>query len=266
MHLPRTITAVVAFALGSLVVPAPIGCSSDEGTTGKRVAFDFAVAGSPAAKSAFTNAQGWSVTLERAALSTGNMTFFDGATIFSQATPAWSFAGRAAFAHPGHYVAGEARGEVRASSSVDLRTGGVVGRGGGVSGIVRSATFSFGVPPQGPLAGELAGSVAVLEGTARKGAETRLFRAAISAEDVKDTKGAPIIEGCPFVEADVQSDGRVSLTVKVETWFDEVDFAELAPSGDGKPVTLPPGSLARNTLVRGMKAGTAYVFTWEARK
>lgn len=269
MVLARWIRAALlagAFAGASLVAGAPAGCAADEGTTGKRVALELRVTGSAGARAPFTNATGWTVTLDRALLATGPMTFFDGATIFSRA-PArgLSFGGRAAFAHPGHYVPGEARGEVGVASSVDLRGDTVVGAGAGVSGVVRSATFRFGAPPSGPFAGELAGNVVVLEGTAVRGPETRRFRAEVSASEVLDTAGAPAVEGCPFAETDVEGDGIVTLTVKVEVWFDQVDFADVAPGAAGAPAVLAPGSFARNALTRGMKAGTPYAFAFRAR-
>ena len=262
----RGIVVALAFAGASLVAGAPAGCAGDEGTTGKRVTLELHVTGSAGARAPFTNAAGWTVTLERALVATGPMTFYDGATIFSSARHrGLSFAGRAAFAHPGHYVAGEARGEVGAPSSVDLRADTVVGTGSGVSGTVRSATFRFASSPSGPFAADLGGSVAVLEGTATRGEASRRFRAEIAAAEVLDTKGAPAVEGCPFAETDVEADGVVTLTVKVEAWFDQVDFADVAPAAAGARTTLAAGSLAKNTLVRGMKAGTPYGFAFAAR-
>jgi hypothetical protein len=264
-RLVRTFVAVFAFASTSLLAGAPAGCGSDgEGTTGRRVALTLRATGSAGARAPFTTAAGWNVSLSKALIATGEMTFWDGATIFSYARPRGvSLVGGVAFAHPGHYVAGQAKGDVRVSSSLDLRAGEVVlGAGAGVSGIVRSATFAFGSPAVGPFAGELGANVVVLEGTATKGTESRSFRAEVTAAEVRDAKGLPQVEGCAFAETDVASDGVVTVTVKVEPWLDQVDFTEVAPSADGKPVVVAAGTVARNAVLRGIKAGTPYVFAF----
>jgi hypothetical protein len=264
------VTSLAALAL------VASGCSSSDGsgTSGKRVQLDVKITGGPEMKQAFTNAQGWSIALSKVELSTGALYFYEGATIFSWAPPkktprdrAWEALGvRTAWAHPGHYVPGEARGEMLTATSVDLKAGdAALGAGDGVSGLTRSATFTFQSPPTGPQAASLAGHVAVVEGTATKGGETRVFRAEIDAADVANTKGAPQVEGCPFAEADMQRDGTVTLAVKAPLWFDQVEFDSVPKSADGKPVLVPATSIARNQLVRGMKAGDAYAFSYAPR-
>lgn len=252
----------------------PMACSSEEeGTTGKRISLAVKVTGSPEARQAFTNAAGWNITLSKALVSTGALYFYDGATIFStnaprRPTPAErvreALGIKLAFAHPGHYVPGNARGELLAPSSADLRSETVIGNASGISGITRSATFSFQSPAAGPLASDLGAHVVVLEGTATKGAEMRIFRAEIDAADVFNTNGAPAIEGCPFAEVDMQSDGTVTVTVKIGQWFDQVELDGVPASTDGKPVLVPPG-VAKNGLTRGMKAGLGYQFAYAPR-
>ncbi len=248
----RVVSSAVVFAAASSVVVAPTGCEADaSGTTGKRVRFDVVAVGSPGARAPFTNALGWNVTLSKALLATGGMTFYDGATIFSRRAPLLVL-GRTAYAHPGHYVAGEAKGAMLVASSLDLRADSsvVLGAGEGISGVVRSATFAFGAQPGGAFAGELAGSAVVLEGTATKGAEPRPFRVTFAANELSGAKGKPEVEGCAFAETDVQSDGRVTLTVRVEAWLDQVDFAE-------------PDAVVKNALARGLKSGAPYTFAFE---
>ena len=62
---------------------------------------------------------------------------------------------KSAFAHPGHYVPGNAKGEMLTAYSADLLAGGMLGTGDGVTGLVRSATFSYATPATGPAAAEL---------------------------------------------------------------------------------------------------------------
>lgn len=261
----RFLPAALAFAGASLVAGAPAACGSgDEGTTGRRVALDLRVGGSPGARAPFTNGLGWTVSLTKAVVATGPMTFYDGAPIFSWRAPrGLTLGGKRAFAHPGHYVEGQARGEVRVVASVDLRGEAVVvGKGEGISGMFRSATFAFGSPPSGPgpLAADLGGAVVVLEGTATKGSDARVFRARVAASDVANAKGLSAVEGCVFSEADVEGDGTVELTIKVETWLDQVDFTDVAASAGGAPSEIPASSIAHNALVRGMRAGSPYGF------
>lgn len=260
--------AAAAFASVALVSSfAPTGCSeADSGTTGRRVALRTHVTanggGAP-----FVNAKGWTVALDEALVATGAFYYFDGATLLSRASapgarPGLAFV-RAAHAHPGHYVPGAARGEMREPFSVDLRAGeSVLPDGEGVTGVVRSATFSFGAPAAGPHAGALGEHVAVVRGVATKGEERRAFRAAIDAAEVANTKGAPSVEGCPFHETNVDGDGSVTLRIDLTSWFDQVDFQGIEALADDAPAELARGSLARAQLVRGMKVGSAYGFSF----
>jgi hypothetical protein len=262
---------VAASAVATLAAAAAVPCScsstGEGGTSGKRIALTVKVAGSPEATAPFTNAQGWTIMLSKALAATGALYYYDGATILSMSAPPrrspaprlWhavhDVVERTAFAHPGHYVPGEARGEYLAPSSVDLRTETVLGRGDGVSGIVRSATFSFGSPAAGPFAAQLGTHVVVLEGTATKAAETRVFRAEIDAADVRDARSQPAVEGCPFAETDMQKDGVVTLTVKIAQWFDQVELDAVPKSEDGAPVAIPktatsPAASATRTSAR----------------
>jgi hypothetical protein len=263
-HARILITGAFAGAAAFLVAGLPsLGCGSDgDTTTGRRVTLAGRAASDSTAE--FTNAQGWTVTLSQVAVSTGPLYYFDGETIFG--TTARAPRGldalfvRAAFAHPGHYVPGNAKGEMLTPTSFDLAKGPAdLGMGQGVSGPFRSATFAFQAPPQGALATELGGAVAKLAGTATKGGESRAFTAAVAPEEVKGADGTTSIAGCPFKEADVQANGTVTLTVRLTQWFDQVDFTTLAP---GAPAELPQGSLPRNQLTRGMKAASAYSFSY----
>lgn len=267
---------VTGAALAALVAAAalPVACGADDaGTSGRRIALALKVTGSAEARAPFTNAQGWTITLSKAVISTGALYYYEGATIFSMRAPPprspaerlWEVFGEpTAFAHPGHYIAGTAKGEYLTPSSVDLRTETPVGRGEGISGVVRSATFAFGAPAAGPFALDLGAHVAVLEGTATKAAETRIFRAEIDAADIKNTTGAIAVEGCPFVETEMTTDGVVTLTVKLGQWFDQVELDAVPVSTDGKPVLIPTSVIARNELVRGMKEGLGYSFAYGA--
>ncbi|WP_394823811.1 hypothetical protein [Pendulispora albinea] len=273
------------FAIGlsaALVMGLPLACSdSDSGTTGKRIVLHTRLTAGAEATAPFTNAQGWNVQLSKLVISTGALRYYEGSPIFSYAPPPVRrspfepirslFGIREAFAHPGHYAEGTARGEMLTSASSDLRAGVVtLPDGAGVTGLVRSGTFSFNAPPVGAMAQELGGHVAVVEGTASKAGATRIFRAEIDAKDFLDSEHpTPDLKGCPFTETEMGADGTVTVSIQVPMWFSEVDFESLPASTDGKPVRMPSeGSVVelrpRNALVRGMQVGKAYVFSYSA--
>jgi hypothetical protein len=263
----RIVTSSILAACVFVVGTGPLGCSDDDGsgTTGRRIALDVKIAASPDSKQ-FTNAKGWNVTITKATVATGAFYFYDGETLFAGAPRGRDGVGfvKSAFAHPGHYVPGNAKGQMLTPSSADLLAGGTLGNGDGVTGLVRSATFSFSTPAAGPVAAELGTNVIVLEGSATKNAESRSFRVEIEPDEVKDTKGMTQIEGCPFASTDMESDGTVMITVKLPIWFDQVAFEDVPKSTDGKPVLVADG-LARNQLVRGTKGGLAYSFAFAPR-
>jgi hypothetical protein len=262
----------VVAALGVLGA-SHVACSSSssEDTSGKRIALTVKVTGSPEANAPFTNSQGWTITLTKAMISTGALYYYDGATIFSHNAPAPKSPGeriwealveKPAYAHPGHYIPGNAKGQYLAAGSADLRSEAILGTGDGVSGTVRSATFTFGTPAAGPFAGALGSHVAVLEGSATKGTETRVFRSELDAADIVNTKNQPAVEGCPFEETDMESDGTVTVTIKIAQWFDQVEFDGVPASTDGAPVTIPATAIGHNELVRGLKEGLGYTFRY----
>jgi hypothetical protein len=252
------------------------GCSDGgDSTTGRRILLETNIATAPQNGAAFTNAQGWSIDVDELLVSTGAFYYFEGATIFSQndvpANRTYEllnrFVGiRSAHAHPGHYVPGNARGQLLNGLTVDLHAGPVpLAMAEGVTGLVRSATFSFGMPPQGELAGLMASHVAIIQGTATRESDVRVFRAEIAASDVLNTKKMPAVEGCPFVPTDMDGDGVVTLTIELPLWFDQVEFDSVPASADGRPVLVPDSSIAHNQLVRGMKAGDGYVFSYSKK-
>lgn len=261
------IAASSMLAASTLVLGAgPVSCA-DAGadTTGRRISLGVSVAASPDSRR-FTNARGWEITVTRALISTGAVYFYDGEPLFAggggrRTSRGWV---KSAFAHPGHYVPGAARGEMRTPWSVDLLAGGVLGAGDGITGPVRSATFSFGAPATGPAAAALGPHVIVLEATATKADQTRVVRAEILPDEVKDDRGRLQIEGCPFAEVDMRSDGVVSIAVHLPMWFDQVSFDDVPSSVAGEPVVLGAG-LARNQLVRAVRGGLAYTFSYAPR-
>jgi hypothetical protein len=247
-------------------------CGAGETTGSKRVSLKTHIVADDGVDAPFLNAFGWSVKLSKAALSVGALYYFDGATIFSAglppARPGERFAVLlgvgTAWAHPGHYQAGNAMGQVLLSSSVDLALGpSDLPLGEGVAGIYRSGRFIYEKNPTGSAALELAGHVVVLEGEATKDTMKRVFRASALADEVLDASGEPRLEGCAFDgEPDVQEDGTITVHVKPSIWLDQAEFDTMPESADGAPLDLPKDSEVEKAFIRGLKKGTAIVFSY----
>ena len=195
--------------------------------------------------------------------------YFDGAPPTSEArlrrrsAPRWTslWQPSVAHAHPGHYVAGTALGQMLSPWSVDLFAGPAeLPAGDGVTGTYRSGRFDFGAPTAGPAATALAGSIAHAAGTAVKGDTTVYFT--VSAD--MTALGAQVIdgqiEGCVLDEVDVASSGTVTVAVRPSVWFDLVDFDAVAPGTAAAPTVIDPGSAPHKGFVIGLSRATAYHF------
>lgn len=279
VRVARRSLRVAAFSLaasaGTLAVALCIeACGSDEGG-GQRVLLGTRVEPVVGAES-FSTAFGWNVTLSRALIATGPFYYFDGAPPVVQLAPPrrgprWPALGELlglspAFAHPGHYKAGEALGQMLQPWSIDLLAGGAdLPAGDGVSGLYRSASFSLTSPPEGPFSADLNGHAAVVEGVAeRDGAERLHFVATADLADIERSAANGYIDGCEFKELEVEHDGRVTVQVTPKVWFDLVDFSELQPAANGDPVEFPVDSQPKIAFALGLAQLSAYEFSFAA--
>ena len=261
-----------SFALPALLSACGSSDGEPSGTTGKRVVLHTRIALDAAAKAPFTTGFGWRVTLDAAAVDLAALYYFDGEPAFvrnERRLPSWRgwLAPREAHAHPGHYQAGNAMGQMLTPSSWDLFSpSAALGDGDGISGTYRSARFVFASTPQGPAAGALAGHVAVARGTAERVADAASapIHFAIDADfaDVAKSAASGAIEGCVFDEANVASDGTVTLTLVPTVWFDLVDFSDVAPGSAAAPTTVPHGDKAQIGFALGLAQLTAYRFAY----
>lgn len=257
-------------SLTLLSLVAAAGCGGDA-TTGVRVALRTQVQSDLGADRTFTTSRGWAVTLEGAWISTGALYYFDGEPAFTYAPPplrrrifdALTLTSLA-YAHPGHYVAGNAMGEQLAPFSADLLavTPTSLPDGRGVSGAYRSATFSFSAPTAGPALTQLSGHAARAVGRATKDGRTVHFEAVADVADLAATAKDAAITGCAFEAADVQADGTVTVTVSPRVWFNLVDFADVAEGSAEAPTLLAPESTARIAFALGLTQLSAYHLTF----
>ncbi|HMA97722.1 MAG TPA: hypothetical protein VKP30_33785 [Polyangiaceae bacterium] len=276
---------VTAAALLVAVVPACSAADGTSGTTGRSIRLNTQIVIKDDLSQPRTNALGWNVAITKGLLSVGPLYYYSGDPVLSHSAPvarvralasAWfDWFIKPAHAHPGHYVAGAAMGQMLEATTIDLLQGSVaLAPGEGVTGYANSATFSWQSPPVGRLAAELEGHVISMRGTATKGETTIQFLAHADEADVLDGDQKLEVAGCSFGDApgrvgvDLKRDGIVTLTLVPSVWFDQVDFQSVAPGVVGAPqpdaegVIDLTGSLAWRGFVRGLKKGTAYEFSY----
>ena len=260
--------------VGTTVGVVVQGCGADSAdtTSGKRVVLHTHAKVNDVARSEFTSAVGWNVTLKTALVSAGPFYYFDGAPplVLQETCHPWRYAARVlglrvAYAHPGHYQAGNAMGQMLESTNIDLLGVGVdLPDGDGVSGTYRSARFTFAVP-SGKGSADLDGHVALAEGKAEKdGAAPRYFRAFADLDAIERSASQAHIEGCEFTEVDVEVDGTVTVAVNPKIWFDLVDFTEAKEGSADHPVDLPEGSQPQIAFVLGVTQLSAYKFSYSS--
>jgi hypothetical protein len=262
------------FALAALV-PALEACNGNDTTGGRRVILHTRLELKSTDVTSFDNGLDWHVTLEQAWIATGAFAYFDGVPpltallpppVRASSHPALdTFLGvGVAYAHPGHYHAGNALGEMLEPWSVDLMSGtSTLADGDGVSGSYRSARFTFGSPPRGPYASELAGHAAVVAGRAElEGEATRYFRAVADVAELAEIQPEGNIDGCPFDTANIQDDGTVTVRVDPSVWFDLVDFGELEPGSSSAPTEFVAGTQPRLAFAEGLAQLSAYQFSY----
>jgi hypothetical protein len=257
-----SLVASCALLLAGLALEA---CGSDgaSGTTGKRVALHTRARPAKDPGATFTNGVGWNVTLTKATVAISSVAYFDGEPIFSLAAPRRSrgleplrdlLLLRSAHAHPGHYVAGDALGEMTTPATIDLFAGITrLADGAGVSGTYQSARFTYGAGDRGV--------VVAAEGAAQSGAKTLRFKAIAAIPDVLDGYGESKLEGCAFTSVDVEADGTVTIAIDPTVWFDQVDFTDVTPTADGSPADLA-GTIAFRGFARGLQKGAGFGFSY----
>lgn len=188
---------------------------------------------------------GWTVTLSSAHASLAAVRFYSGEVpSITRRAPRlqpldWVIA--SAWAHPGHYVPGEAMGELLSPVDVDLlKPETAWGEVNGVTGTYGSMEVTVG-----------SGGVR-LAGTAAKDGQTVTF----------DT-GAFVpqgpIQAIAFAHQMDTSPGKARLTVDLRAIVSRIDFAQVGASAN----PLDPTSVAFNGFARGVTDSSAWRGAWE---
>lgn len=193
---------------------------------------------------------GWTVTALEGSLPLTGLRFFEGRVLVAQRS--WNpvdLVISTAHAHPGHYVPGEALGEVLSPAEVDLskRTVLTWDTANAVTGSYGSAQLSFG--PAGVR----------VRGTASKSDQTIRF----------DT-GALVLtkplEGIRFEHEMNAAPGTVQLEVDLAVLLSRIEFDKaLTPPNVDSVVVFDPSSVAFNGFDRGVTDSGSYRFTWQSK-
>lgn len=249
-HLRRP--AVLLPLLGALASVGAAHCGDD--TTGRsRITVDAVMRGTDAM---LTTSTGWAVQIEEARIVVGPLRWYEGTALFGRNLLERALGLSVAYAHPGHYVAGEALADITSRRVVDLlQPGGVsLTQGSGVTGLAQSAAIEL-RPAEATLpdAATLRGGTLYLRATATKDGRTVRFDCAPALTHV--------VQGIPAI-GDMNQSGRWDITVDVGAWIDRSDFSMVPdPATPGAVVTLGEGQ-PLNAVTRTAPAASGFRFTW----
>lgn len=242
------VTALCGLA-AALVATARCGDAGD--TTGRvRVTFPVTVRGiNPTSD----NARGWRVVVEEALVAAGPLRWYEGPPIFARRL----FQFGVAFAHPGHYVPGEALADITSQRVVDLMvpTPTPLEDATGVSGDALSATIELRPPGTtlGPSASALHGLAVWTRGTATRAGSTVRFEGGVTIDYA--------VRGIP-ARARFAPGGSMAVSVDLARWFDLADFSTLTAPSPGEVAPIAAGGAVANALYRGTTNGAAWLFAW----
>ncbi len=246
-------------------------CSdSGDATTGKRIVLKTSASGEAVTKTTFTTGFGWDVILTKAAIASSGFYYFDGPPPTAMLAPRRRSWGerfedlfmKSAWAHPGHYQAGTALGQVifAEATTIDLfAPPPSLPAGDGVTGVYRSGRFV--IPQVAPTDPMLAGHVAIAEGRATKHDGTTptpvFFRLVADYADISGSINNGAVDGCVLDETSVTESGSVNVEIKPTIWLNLVDFSKMDPGTADAPRE------ARNAgFSQGVTQLSAYHFSY----
>lgn len=189
---------------------------------------------------------GWTVTFSEATLPIETLRFYTGKVLLSRRFDPWSWVVGTAWAHPGHYVAGEALGEILAPKTIDLLAPApqVLGVANATTGEYGSLEFKIGAPG------------IHLKGSATKGPDTVRF-------DSTAFVPARAIEGIKFDHLLGAQTGAVRVAVDLADVVARCDFARAGTAGADGVAVFALDQEAFNGFARGVQDTGAYLVTWE---
>jgi len=243
-------------------------CGGD--TTGQRVALHTRVVMAPESVAGFTALSGWKIRLARAWVATGPLYYFDGApsVVFDRGKENRRFRIMdwvlpSAHAHPGHYAPGVTNGQMLDEFSIDLLAPETrLPEGNAVTGMLRSGTFSFSPPIGGPLVAALGNQSVIVQGVAEKELVQVHFAVSVDFAAIARRARDGLVSGCKFEPTTIHGPGTVTVTVNPRSWFNLVDFAEVAPGSAESPTVIAAETTPYIAFTLGLVQIGAYRFTF----
>ncbi len=194
------------------------------------------------------NDTGWTVTDVSGTAELASLRFFTGKVLISRWWNPLDLIVTPAFAHPGHYMEGEALGEATTPVSIDLskRTAQAWQVANAVTGSYGSAQLIY------------ATSGLRVRGTATKGGQTVRF-------DTGTLVPTKPLEGLKFEREMDTSAGTVRVQLDLGVMLSRVDFSQTgATAGADGVVLLAPTSVAFNGFDRGVLDTGSYIISWQS--
>ncbi|MDX2009645.1 MAG: hypothetical protein SFW67_05625 [Myxococcaceae bacterium] len=190
---------------------------------------------------------GWTLSDVRGVASFASVRFFEGQVLITRRRSPLDWLVSTAHAHPGHYEAGAALGELLEPLELNLAGGEPA-----TWGTVNAVTGRYGSVELGWATG-----VRVL-GTATKGSESVRFDTGVLAP----TKPLSAIA---FEHTMTTAEGTVRLELDLGVLLSRVDFGKTLSTPDAQGLTpLDRASPAFNGFERGVTDTTSYRFTWQS--
>lgn len=189
---------------------------------------------------------GWTVALTQATVQVSSVRFFAGKVLLSRRFDPWSLVVGTAWAHPGHYIPGEALGELLKPVNVDLlaTTPQMLGEANATTGDYGSLELTMAAPG------------IHLAGTATKGGVTVRF-------DSSAFVPARAIEGIKFDRVLGSETGKVRIALDLADLLARCDFAAAGTVGADGVTVFALDQEAFNGFARGVQDTGAYIVTWE---
>ncbi len=194
------------------------------------------------------NDNGWTIAEVSGTAQLASLRFFTGKVLISRWWNPLDLVVAPAFAHPGHYMEGEALGEATTPLSVDLsvRTAQAWQVANAVTGSYGSAQLTY------------ATSGLRVRGTATKAGQTVRF-------DTGTLVPPRPLEGLKFDRQMDTSAGTVRVQLDLGVMLSRVDFSQPgATAGADGVVLLAPTSVAFNGFDRGVLDTGSYTISWQS--
>lgn len=248
-------------------------------TAGTALTFETAAlgvidSGQVAPDAAFTNAKGWTITLDKAIVALGPVYYYSSEPQASLFQRIMGFTN--AYACPAHaqFDKGTVLGEIRRQYAIDLMstTPTTMGTSVGVEGQCRMFEVHFHPPGDIPAGSDetafagLGADSFMIAGTAQKDDKLVAFSASMTIPDEGTMR---IVESIPADVALYGDPGTAVTRIHLDMWLANVDFDSIIDEteaclidGDNGACEIGPDSQAHAAWLTGVRSRASYTLDW----